>query len=186
MKRAKLKQHWSLIISAIAIVIIIGLSFLIIFDVPNSMIHWKLGKYKHMVPNYMLGIFSILLIIALLPLSYYFISRRIEENFKKNIQILSKLVNKNLKPEEILRSSDDKNIILKFLNINERRVLEKLIEENGKVFQSEISKMEDMTKLKTHRAVKSLEKKGIIKLENYGKTNRIILTKDVKDILLKL
>jgi hypothetical protein len=61
--------------------------------------------------------------------------------------------------------------------------IEKIIENKGSVLQSEISRMEGMTKLKTHRAVKELERKGIVKLEQYGKTNRIILSEDVKDII---
>jgi uncharacterized membrane protein len=45
--------------------------------------------------------------------------------------------------------------------------------------------MGGMTKLKTHRAVKELERKGVIKLEQYGKTNRILLRDDIKDIISK-
>ena len=71
------------------------------------------------------------------------------------------------------------------LSSNERKVVEKIIENNGSVLQSEISRMENMTKLKTHRAVKELERKGVIKLEQYGKTNRIVLSDDIKEIISK-
>ena len=57
-----------------------------------------------------------------------------------------------------------------------------LIENNGKVLQAEINRIEGMTKLKTHRTVKDMERKGIIKRESFGKTNRIILSDDIKDL----
>jgi uncharacterized membrane protein len=63
--------------------------------------------------------------------------------------------------------------------------LEKLIERKGEVLQSEISRAKGMTKLNTHRAVKDLKRKGVIEVQPYGKTNRIILAKEVKDIILK-
>ena len=69
--------------------------------------------------------------------------------------------------------------------MSERKVVERLIEKKGDVLQSEISKMEGMNKLKTHRAVIDLERKGIIKRESYGKTHHITLSKDVKELILK-
>jgi len=39
-----------------------------------------------------------------------------------------------------------------------------------------------MTKLKTHRAIKELEFKGIIKLQKDGMTNTITLSNDVKEL----
>jgi uncharacterized membrane protein len=60
-----------------------------------------------------------------------------------------------------------------------------MIRKDGEALQSEISRTEGMSKLKTHRTVSSLEKKGIIKRETFGKTYRIILENDVKEIILK-
>jgi predicted transcriptional regulator len=129
---------------------------------------------------------SVLLIVAIIPISYYFISQSLEKKLENNMIVISKLIKKNnsvstKSPTEI----GDKNIILKFLNPSERKVIERLIETKGNVLQSEISRIEGMTKLKTHRAVKDLERKGIIKRESYGKTHRIILSKDIKDLMSK-
>jgi uncharacterized membrane protein len=100
--------------------------------------------------------------------------------------VISKLIKKNNSVStESITEKDNKNIILKFLNPSERKVIEKLIETKGSVLQSEISRAEGMTKLKTHRAVKDLERKGIIERESYGKTHRIILSKDIKDLMFK-
>lgn len=102
------------------------------------------------------------------------------------MKIISKIINKgNSISKETPKKITEKNIILKFLNKSEKKVLEKLIENRGTVLQSEISRMEGMTTLKTHRTVKDMERKGIVKIEAHGKTNRIILMKDIKDFMLK-
>ena len=99
------------------------------------------------------------------------------------MKVMLKLVNKN----NIKKNSVEinKDAILKLLNFNERKVLEKLIDKKGETLQSEISRMKEMNKLKTHRAIKNLEMKGVVEIEDYGKTKRIILAKDVKNIMLK-
>ncbi|MCS7106223.1 MAG: winged helix-turn-helix transcriptional regulator [Candidatus Aenigmarchaeota archaeon] len=139
-------------------------------------------KYRPLIPVHMLPIFLLLLIIAILPVSYYLISTSLERNLEKKFDIILRLMKKS-NSEAKNASTSEKNIILKFLNYGERKVLEALIRKKGEILQSDICKMEGMNKLKTHRAVKELEKKGIIKTEKYGKTNRIILSKDVQDIL---
>ena len=135
--------------------------------------------------NYRLWLSPLLLIVAIIPISYYFISKRLETKLEKNMKLMLKLVGKkNVKtknPNEII----NKDAILKFLNFNERKVLERLIKKKGEVLQSEISNMDGMNKLKTHRAIKNLELKGVIKTENHGKTKLIILSKDIKNIMLK-
>jgi len=126
------------------------------------------------------------MIIVTIPISYYFLSSRLDEKLEKNTKIILKLINKeNSISKTKSKEITEKNVILKFLNETEKKILEKLIENRGTVLQSEISRMEGMTTLKTHRCVKDLERKGIIKIESYGKTNRIILTKDIKDFMLK-
>jgi uncharacterized membrane protein len=102
------------------------------------------------------------------------------------MKLISKVIDKNnsaSKKKAI--KMDNKEIIFKFLNLNERKVLEKLIEREGIVMQSEINLIEGMTKLKTHRAVKDLERKSIIKTESYGKTNRITLSNEIREFITK-
>ena len=41
-----------------------------------------------------------------------------------------------------------------------------------------------MNKVKIHRIVQDMKKREIISIERYGKTNRIILTEDIKNLLL--
>jgi predicted transcriptional regulator len=187
----KKNRRWLLLISIPAIIGFLIVFFLNIIERPEEVAQqpqpptWFRNEYRR-IPIINVFLSPVLLTIAVIPISYYFISQKLEEKLEKNLGIISKLIKKNnsvsnKSPIEI----DDKNIILKFLNPSERKVIEKLIERKGKTLQSEISQMEGMTKLKTHRAVKDLERKGIIVRESYGKTNRIILSKDIKDLMFK-
>jgi predicted transcriptional regulator len=145
------------------------------------------GLCPRMVPNYLLWLSLILMVVIIVPVSYYVISKRLEEKMEKNLNAITKMVDHKVKSgikKEDLKINNNGSI-LKLLNANEKKVVEKLIENKGSALQSEVSRMEGMTKLKTHRAVKELERKGIVKLEQYGKTNRIILSEDIKDIISK-
>jgi len=178
-------RKWLLLVSLLAIIGVSLIIFFSIFESPRYRAPWGPPRYPGMIPSYILWASFALLIFAIVPISYYFISRRLEEKLEKNMKIISKLVSKtNQVSKKEPREISNKNIILRLLNSDEREVLEKLIEGKGTVLQSEISRTEGMTKLKAHRAVKDLERKGIIKTESHGKTNRITLTKDIKDIML--
>ena len=171
-------------ISIISIIVIIFILIFTVFEFPTYRAPWMSSGRPRMISTSMLPIYILLLVLAILPLSYYFISNRLEEKIEKNMKIIARIVSKknlasNNKPGKI----DNKSIILKFLSPVERMVLEKLTEEEGKTFQADISRMEGMTKLKTHRVIKDLEMKGIVSTESYGKTKRIILSKEIKDAL---
>ena len=190
-------RRWLLLISILAIISFLTILFFSISEMPEIGIPERpipiwyrpliMGlRGSRPIPIHTLLIPSVLLIVAIIPISYYFISQSLEKKLENNMIVISKLIKKNnsvstKSPTEI----GDKNIILKFLNPSERKVIERLIETKGNVLQSEISRIEGMTKLKTHRAVKDLERKGIIKRESYGKTHRIILSKDIKDLMSK-
>jgi len=185
-------RRWLLLISISAIIgFLIILSFSISEVSEQSALSWYRPLISGLrgprpIPVHILLILSVLLIVSTVPMSYYFMSQKLEEKLEKNMRLFVKLIKKNnLIPDKSLIKIDSKNIILKFLNSGERKVLEKLIERKGEVLQSEISRAKGMTKLNTHRAVKDLKRKGVIEVQPYGKTNRIILAKEVKDIILK-
>jgi hypothetical protein len=77
----------------------------------------------------------------------------------------------------------DTKVILKLLNPEERRVVEKIVESRGKVQQMEITYMEGFTKVKSHRILESLVNKGILFKEKMGKMRIIRMNKDFYDIL---
>ena len=74
-------------------------------------------------------------------------------------------------------------IVLNFLTPSEKKVIETLMENNGKVQQYELSRLPDLNKLKTHRILLNLEQKGIIRKEKLGKVNKIVLDKELYEVL---
>jgi len=74
-------------------------------------------------------------------------------------------------------------IILNFLTTQERKVIETLLENDGKVQQYELSHLPNLNKVKTHRILINLEQKGIIHKEKLGKINKIVLNKELYNVL---
>ncbi|MDP6626648.1 MAG: hypothetical protein QGG50_02010 [Methanopyri archaeon] len=74
-------------------------------------------------------------------------------------------------------------IILKFLNPLERKVVDTILENGGKVQQYELSHLPNLNKVKTHRILKNLENKGIIAKERLGKVNRVVLNQELYEVL---
>jgi uncharacterized membrane protein len=189
----KKNRRWLLFIAIPAIVCIALIFFFSTFETHTyqtregyPIVYREPLSSRALIPAYILWTSSILLIFAIVPISYYLVSRKLEERLEKNMKLISKVIDKNnsaSKKKAI--KMDNKEIIFKFLNLNERKVLEKLIEREGIVIQSEINLIEGMTKLKTHRAVKDLERKSIIKTESYGKTNRITLSNEIREFITK-
>jgi uncharacterized membrane protein len=101
---------------------------------------------------------------------YYLMSEQVETKEKK-IQTTVKIAKKNTK------------IILKFLNKQERNVVEKLMENGGKMRQYELSYLPELGKVRTHRILKNLETKGVISREKFGKVNKIALNKELYEVL---
>jgi uncharacterized membrane protein len=75
------------------------------------------------------------------------------------------------------------NIILDFLTSPERKVIETLLEKGGQANQYELSRLPGLNKLRTHRILSNLEQKGIIQKERIGKINRIVLKKELYEVL---
>ena len=144
------------------------------------------GQGKGLTQSYYLLIAFIIIICILTPVLYILISRNVKKQLKDNMNLITEIVDKNgNKPENKDSDKSSKILFLKFLNYGENQVIKKLIENNGTILQSEISRMSNMGKVRTHRIITELKKKEIITLEKYGKTNRINLTEDAKNVLLK-
>lgn len=77
------------------------------------------------------------------------------------------------------------NILLKFLNHDERKLVDLLIENNGKILQAEVTRLPEMTKVKSHRIVQRLLDRNVIESEKIGKTNVIRFSKEIKEGLLE-
>lgn len=184
------KKHLLLIISAIAIAVFLVTFYFNVYDISKTTdTQYNRTKPEFPTPPFPMPIpiehriwlSPLVLIIAIIPISYYFISKKME----KNMKVVLNLINKNkTHTKNDSPGIDNKHAILKLLNFNERKVIERLIERKGEILQSEISHISGMDKLKAHRAIRNLKLKGVIEIEGHGKTNRIILSKDIKDIML--
>ena len=173
-----------LIISIVALIIF----FIIIIYGLTSAPHGEgaQGRGHPVIPTYIISISGIILIVALIPLFYYIIYSGLEKNYTKNMEILSRTINNKKKTQDDVNDKTDfTKIILNFLSYNEKKVINKLIEQKGTALQSEISRMESLGKVRTHRIVKDLERKGLIVVEKYGNTNQITLTEKLSKILIK-
>lgn len=65
--------------------------------------------------------------------------------------------------------------VLRVLNEDERKVIEILVAEGGIMLQKDIRWKTDLSRVKTHRILFRLAKRGIVSAEKYYNTNRITL-----------
>ncbi|MFH1095463.1 MAG: hypothetical protein V1728_04565, partial [Candidatus Micrarchaeota archaeon] len=66
-------------------------------------------------------------------------------------------------------------LLLSFLSTEEKAVVEFLLSNEGHTTQAQVSRLEDMTRLKAHRTVLRLAEKKIVRIEKLGKTNQLWL-----------
>ena len=65
--------------------------------------------------------------------------------------------------------------VLRVLNEDERKVIETLVAEGGTMLQKDIRWKTGLSRVKTHRILFRLAKRGIVSAEKYYNTNRITL-----------
>jgi uncharacterized membrane protein len=69
--------------------------------------------------------------------------------------------------------------MLGMLPSDEKKVISRLVAEGGRATQAEISRIEGMGKVKAHRILERLERRGAISKESSGKTNIVRLNKHI-------
>jgi uncharacterized protein YpmB len=184
-------KKWPYLISILVIIvffIVVAVDFYNTCNEPTSSTGPGKGQGRIPLQNYTLWIASALILAVIISVSYYLISKSMKKQLEENMKLISQIVNidSNNDQSEIKNVENScKAVLLKFLNYNENKVLKKLIEHNGNVLQSEISRLPNMGKVKAHRVLKDMEIKGIISIDKYGKTNHITLSEDVKKLFLE-
>lgn len=125
---------------------------------------------------------GVLFTVGLIVVAFYFAFSFLEQSFKKDLSLIS-----NIASEDAQRKNhsegDMQKTVLNLLNPTERRIVKRLIEDHGTCLQSDISRMDDMGKVKAHRYVHNLAKMGIVNIERFGNTNKIVLVDNVKKIV---
>ncbi len=85
--------------------------------------------------------------------------------------------------EKAVESKINAEMLLGFLSAEEQKAVKHLVENNGRCYQNEISRLEGMTRLKAHRTVGKLCEKQIVTVEKNGKANKLKLAQNIFDAL---
>jgi len=166
-------KRWLIAISIISIFIFLILTIYEITNIPQMLI------LKIPTSN-------IFLIIGFFTISLYVIYCVFEFFLNKNLKIITNVINKkNDRNENVNSPLNINSIFINLLNLNEKGIVKRLIEKNGIMLQSEIGRMDTMNRVKAHRIVKDLERKGIVIIEQNGNTNLIRLSEEVKKLLTR-
>jgi uncharacterized membrane protein len=98
-------------------------------------------------------------------LTYYFISEKYEK--------------------KITKMQKDASLTLKFLDGEEKSIMNSILNHKGKITQSEIAKDTGLSRVRIFRSLKKLEEKDIIRKKPNGMTNIIELEEELKKILIE-
>jgi uncharacterized membrane protein len=80
---------------------------------------------------------------------------------------------------ELPKTPAQEQAMLGMLPSDEKKVISKLVAEGGRATQAEISRIEGIGKVKAHRIIERLGKRGAVSKESSGKTNIIRLNKNI-------
>ena len=114
------------------------------------------GMMGGIAPIWWMGPTIITIILAVVALTFYILTQNIATGSKAGEGV------------EAIRG----------LTEEEARIVRLLKENGGQVLQKEISKSLKISRLKTHRLVASLKKRGVVDVEKWGNTNLVKLVGD--------
>lgn len=166
-----------IIILVISLIILIASSILFINYFSAGGMYGMIGhmmSMSYMLPMSYLWIIMFLSIIGVIIgfafILYYFMTPQTITNKEGDLE-LSRDSTKTI------------NDLLRVLKPDEKRVVELLIENNGKMLQKEIRWSLGYTRLKTHRIIEGLVERNIVKRRKVGSTNEIILSEWIMERL---
>ncbi len=84
-----------------------------------------------------------------------------------------------------VKKEADAALSVSLMEKDESKILHKLVSEGGRITQSEVSRIEGIGKVKAHRILAKLEKRGIVASEKYGKTNMVKISDKYRKLFLK-
>jgi len=109
------------------------------------------------------------------------VTEKLEEAFEK--KTVEESIVKEVEGEDVDIESDDSlrsqeapiEVALRLLESDERKVVEAIIEAGGSLLQKEISWETSFLRVKTHRVLVRLIRRGVVTSEKYYNTNKITL-----------
>lgn len=75
------------------------------------------------------------------------------------------------------------DVVILFMNVEEREILNFLVKQNGTATQAEISRLPHMNRVKAFRAVQKMQEKRLVELVAAGKIRKVTLKKELLDTL---
>lgn len=154
---------------------------------------WSLGfatVFQHGPPDWPMGMSSlyllsaILLVVLVVSMLLMFFPRlervRATENLKPAVE-RREAETKKEKAKDNETPSQSIDIAIRLLEPDERRVVEALIKAGGTMLQKDISRELGFSRVKTHRVLVRLIRRGIVTAEKYYNTNKIELVNWLKN-----
>jgi uncharacterized membrane protein len=89
---------------------------------------------------------------------------------------------KSIMPETV--SPEDIQETTRFLPKDQRKIVEAIIENEGEISQSELPEETELSKVKVSRKLKDLERQEIVRREENGMTNKVMLGEKFEELLL--
>ena len=123
----------------------------------NTLFHWAIQN--HLIVVTILVILSVAFGFALSYLSGHELSKKERES------------------KSVL------DVVMLFLNADEKRILHYLVEQSGKATQAEISRLEGMDRVKAFRTVQKMTEKNLITVEAHGKVRKVQLKEGIYELL---
>ena len=74
-------------------------------------------------------------------------------------------------------------IVMLFLNKEEKQILDFLMKNYGQTTQAEISRLPDMDRVKAHRSLKRMQDKRLVVLAYHGKIKKVAVKDDILQLL---
>jgi len=157
-----------LILAVTIIVSILGLFFFVSGGGFGGRGHGMVGAD---VPrSFWFAMFIVPLVTAVIILGYSVVFPELREKKSKGISSSPDAV----KEEPAL------DAVLRVLNDDERKVVETLVAEGGTMLQKDIRWKTGLSRVKTHRTLLRLAKRGIVTVAEYYNTNKIALASWLK------
>ena len=101
------------------------------------------------------------------------VEKTVKENIEKNIDVK----NKSVESKDVTTQETSIKIALRLLESDEKRVVKSLVDAGGSILQKEISWKTGFSRVKTHRILVRLLRRGVVTSEKYYNTNKITLSK---------
>lgn len=73
------------------------------------------------------------------------------------------------------------NLLLKFLNDDEREAVRLILERKGTIYQAEVAALDGMGKVRAHRLIERLRRRGVVNVRKMGKINLIQMPSELLD-----